>query len=104
MFNQNPFLTSFPGYGSLVKKAGFNWGSLLNNTQKTLGVINQAIPIFNQVKPIWNNAKTMFKVYGEFNNANKNTTNQANTNLTNSNNINNAYQPSSQGNEPNFFV
>ena len=41
---------------------GINWGSLLDGTQKTLGVINQAIPIVYQVKPILNNAKTMFKI------------------------------------------
>lgn len=38
------------------------WGTLLDGTQKTLGVINQAIPIVYQVKPIVNNAKTLFKI------------------------------------------
>ena len=38
------------------------WASLLDGTQKTLGVINQAIPIVYQVKPIINNAKTMFNI------------------------------------------
>ena len=45
-------------------KPKFNWGGLLTNTQKTLNVINQAIPIFYQVRPIWNNAKTMFHIMG----------------------------------------
>ena len=39
-----------------------NWSNLLNNTQKTLNVINQAIPVYYQVKPIYNNAKTMFRM------------------------------------------
>ena len=39
-----------------------NWGGLLDGTQKTLGIINQAIPIVYQVKPILTNAKTMFKI------------------------------------------
>ena len=39
-----------------------NWGNLLNNTQKTLNVINQAIPVYYQIKPIYNNAKTMFRM------------------------------------------
>ena len=43
-------------------KQGLNWGSILGNTQKTLGIVNQAIPIFYQVGPIFNNAKTMFKI------------------------------------------
>lgn len=40
----------------------FSWTSLLNGASKTLGVINQAIPVVYQIKPIWNNAKTMFRV------------------------------------------
>ena len=39
-----------------------DWGSFLGNAQKTLGVINQAIPIVYQVKPIIKNAKTIFKI------------------------------------------
>ena len=38
------------------------FSGILNGASKTLGVINQAIPVFYQVKPIWNNARTMFKV------------------------------------------
>jgi len=39
-----------------------NWSGLLDGTQKTLGVINQAIPIVYQVKPIISNARTMFRI------------------------------------------
>lgn len=39
-----------------------NWATFLDGTQKTLGVINQAIPIVYQVKPIIGNAKTLFKI------------------------------------------
>lgn len=45
---------------SLAK--GINWSGILDGTQKTLGIINQAIPIIYQVKPIISNAKTMFKI------------------------------------------
>lgn len=38
------------------------WTSLLDGTQKTLGVVNQAIPVFYQIKPIVQNAKTIWKV------------------------------------------
>ena len=41
---------------------GINWSGILDGTQKTLGIINQAIPIVYQVKPILNNAKTMFRI------------------------------------------
>jgi len=44
---------------------GFNFSGFLDGTQKTLGVINQAIPIVNQVKPMVRNARTMFKIAGE---------------------------------------
>ena len=38
------------------------WGTLLDGTSKTLGVINQAIPIIYQVKPIIGNMKTISKI------------------------------------------
>lgn len=45
---------------------GLNWSSILNNTQKTLGIVNQAIPMVKQISPVMKNAKTMFKVMNEF--------------------------------------
>lgn len=45
-----------------INLKGINWSNILNNTQKTLNVINQAIPVYYQIKPIWGNAKTMFKM------------------------------------------
>lgn len=45
---------------SLIKN--IKWGSLLDGTQKTLGVINQAIPIVYQAKPLVSSAKTLFKI------------------------------------------
>ena len=50
---------------SLLKNV--KWSSLLDGTSKTLGVINQAIPIVYQVKPFVNNAKTIFKIANEIN-------------------------------------
>lgn len=44
----------------LLKNINFN--NILDGTQKTLNVINQAIPIFNQIKPLINNTKTLFKL------------------------------------------
>ncbi len=105
MFNQTRF-SPLPGnFNPNIRNIGkksFNWGNLLNNTQKTLGIINQSIPVFYQIKPIWNNAKTMFKVFGEFskiNNKSKTITNNNNTNTTQIN------QPSTnETNNPNFFI
>lgn len=50
-----------------VPKRGIDWGNLLNNTQRTLGIINQAIPIVYQVKPLLNNARTLFKIANSVN-------------------------------------
>ena len=48
------------GLLSFLKKINFT--NVLNTTQKTLNIVNQAIPIVYQVKPLVNNAKTVFKV------------------------------------------
>ena len=39
---------------------------MLTNTQKTLNIINQSIPVIKQVRPVMTNAKTMFKLMSEF--------------------------------------
>lgn len=64
MFNYPyPRASLFSRWAGIAK--GFNFSTFLDGTQKTLGVINQAIPIVYQVKPIFNNAKTMFKIADE---------------------------------------
>lgn len=45
---------------------GFNWDNILNTAQKTLGLVNQAIPVIKQVTPVMKNAKTIFRVMNEF--------------------------------------
>ena len=50
------------GTGKTLGSRGFNLSSILTNTQKTLGVINQAIPVVYQLKPIMENAKTVFRI------------------------------------------
>jgi hypothetical protein len=52
-----------------------NWGGIISGTQKTLSVVNQAIPAIKQVSPILRNAKTMFRVMSEFKKAGKSTPN-----------------------------
>ncbi len=63
----NPYLMTATPKVSLLSKGlsslkSIKWATLLEGTQKTLGVINQAIPIVYQIKPIVNNAKTIFKI------------------------------------------
>lgn len=71
--NYGPYM-GFPYYSIPKSSAGlfsrlfsnFNFSSILNNTQKTLNIVNQVVPVIKQVKPVVNNAKTMFKVMNEF--------------------------------------
>ena len=51
---------SSPGLLKSLFGKGINWGSLLSNTQKVIGIANQ------QISPVMQNAKTMFKVMNEF--------------------------------------
>ena len=86
---------------------GINWGNLLDGTQKTLGVINQAIPIVYQVKPIINNAKTMFRIASQMASSDNNTSiNRVNTTNTNVNSNQNQVQTSinSSINRPIFYI
>lgn len=82
-------LTGAAGLGVVVPeqlvqlpKVVFSFSGLLNGASKTLGVINQAIPIFYQAKPIWNNAKTMFRVAKAMNSSDNNN-NSSSSNRTN---------------------
>lgn len=88
-FNPNSYMSQ--GF----QKPGFDWSNFLNNTQKTIGIINQGIPIFYQLKPIWSNAKTAIRVMNEVNRMNKssgrvepaaNTNTNINTSATNNTN------------------
>ena len=62
---------------------GINFSNLLDGCQKTLGVINQAIPIVHQVGPMITNAKTMFKIADVINTPDKsyNNSNVENMNI-----------------------
>lgn len=60
----NEYNMGMPNY---MPRRGINWNNILNNTQRTLGIINQAIPIVYQVKPLLSNARTLFKVASAIN-------------------------------------
>lgn len=109
MFNSG--LNSFYPYQSIGTKHGLfslfkgklNWGSILNNTQKTLNIINQAIPVFYQVKPIFNNTKTIFKIMGALKDEDKKSVNTYS--YQNKINHSNNFTPTAKNdNFPNFFL
>ena len=66
----NPYMYSNAMNAASVGKTGlfsglfkkFSLSGFLTGANKTLNVVNQAIPIYYQIKPMVNNAKTMFKV------------------------------------------
>lgn len=82
--------------GNAASASKFTFSGLLNGASKTLGVINQAIPVFYQVKPIWNNAKTMMRVVKGINsNDTKNSINNTNNSIS---------KKEEQSNAPTFFA
>jgi len=91
--------TSSTGLLSKIFKNGINWSTILTNTQKTLNIVNQTIPLVKQVGPVVNNAKTMFKVMNEFK---KVETPKNNTSKT-IEKIDNTTNSSINNNNPTFF-
>ena len=108
-----PTATSGLGRGLLggAIRGGINWSSILNGAQRTLGLVNQAIPLVKQAAPMVRNAKTMFKVMNEFKKVETPNTNVSNSNT--SNNVNNASEINISSSEdvqmvsdggPTFFI
>lgn len=102
---------------SAAKAAGtsflgkINWASILSNTQKTLNVVNQAIPLYYQVKPVFKNLGALGRITKEFSkmgNVNSNGVNQTNNVQTETQNvINNETGDAINVNEipnPTFFL
>ena len=87
--------------GSATKASTFTFSGLLNGASKTLGVINQAIPVFYQIKPIINNAKTIFKIAGSMQEEPNNTVTETSeiikTDIT-------PIENSNQSNSPIFYI
>lgn len=95
-----PRFSSLLGGSKVAGAAGASkvtFSGILNGASKTLGVINQAIPVFYQVKPIWNNARTMFRVVKEINNKDTSVNNSTSNNTS-------VKENKEQGNSPTFFA
>lgn len=93
-----PYYSMFPSpsmplkatSGGIFKRllGGLNFGSILDNTQKTLNLVNQTIPMIKQAGPLVKNAKTMFKVVSEFNKPDSPKVTNIPNNINSSNNVN----------------
>lgn len=102
-----------------------NWGSLLNNANKTLDVVNQAIPLVRQAGPMVSNMRSMLRIAKAFGSETTDTRTSNNRNISsnlanninsNSNNnvVNNVINSDTEdlvqkkeelnSNSPNFFV
>ena len=96
-------------FGSTLR-SGINWSSILTGAQRTLGLVNQAIPLVKQAAPMVRNAKTMFKVMNEFKKVETPTTNNAsstNTNMNTNTDVSSSYDENVQivsNGGPTFFV
>ena len=69
-----------------------NWGGLLNNANKTLNVMNQAIPLVRQAGPMVSNMRSMVKIAKVFGNETNNSRSNNKSNMhmiNNQNNLNN---------------
>lgn len=111
----NPYFTMAPlarpslfsALRGSLRGSGITLGTILNGTQRTLGIINQTIPIVKQVTPMVKNAKTMFRVMNEFKKVET-----PKTNIPTQNNVNNQTAQNniiSENNEqyeegPTFFI
>lgn len=131
MFNSVPYAmggmaragAAARGTGMLSKLGlagkSINWGGLLNNASKTLGVVNQAIPLVKQAGPMFNNMKSMMRLASIFkdetDDATHRNSNQVNSQNYTSQNVNNQYSQDNtskynelvddyQYNKPNFFI
>ena len=77
--------------------SNIKWGNVLTNTQKTLNVINQAIPVYYQIKPIWQNVKSFSRIMTAFNEPDKP------NNISNNQEVKTEKKEVSQ-NSPTFFI
>ncbi len=71
--------TPSPKVSLFSKLKGANWSNFLNNTSRTLNVINQAIPLYYQVRPLIRNASTLFRIADIIRSDEKEVTPQAKT-------------------------
>ena len=89
-----------PRGGFLRGLSGIKWGDVLNNTQKTLNVINQAIPVYYQIKPIFSNVKSLGKLMSAFNESDDDTSDTSSLNR----NTNQTSKKENSSNSPTFFI
>lgn len=81
----------------------FNFGSLLTNTSKALGVVKEAIPIVKEVGPMVGNMKQMLKIASIFKDETDIVTNTSQTNITHNTSSKPAVVSSEKENDTNII-
>lgn len=108
MYN-NPFMYQNFARPSLISRLlgrsssvglarSLNLGNILTNTQKSLGIVNQVIPIVKEVKPMINNAKSVFKIASLLNDNPKNSNEKTDSSQVKSSVVN------IDSNKPIFYI
>ncbi len=96
MFNNYPpFGGINRNFNGLQAPKKFDFSKIMDGTQKTLSIINQAIPLIYQLKPLYQNAKTAFKVVNAIKEDDK-------ININNTNESKKIVEPSQNG--PTYFL
>ena len=91
--------------GILSAFRNINYGGILNNVSRTLGVVKDAIPIVKEVRPMIGNMRSIVKIASAFKDETDTNIKKENTNnVSSSNNTNNYSTATSYNNEPNFFL
>ena len=54
--------TTRNGLFSKIGTSKMSLSSILNGAQKTIGTVNQVVPLYNQVKPLFQNSKVLLNV------------------------------------------
>ena len=97
----NAYNMGYPNYNYMPKR-GINWNNILNNTQRTLGIINQAIPIVYQVRPLISNARTLFRVATALNDNDEEESYEESNNKNYNDNV--SYETKKDSNGPIFYL
>lgn len=95
----NDYNMGMPNY---MPRRSINWNNILNNTQRTLGIINQAIPIVYQVRPLISNARTLFRVATALNDNDEEEAYEEANNKNYNDNV--SYETKKDSNGPIFYL
>lgn len=94
-----PRLGLFTRIGNTIRSV--NWSGILNGADRTLGLVNQTIPLVREAKPMFSNMKSMVKLAKAFRNE---TNTQVRNNIPHSNIIETKPEQPINNNPARFFI